>query len=133
VSASKEWTCAKCGGTNVEASAMTRLDERYSTGFCNRCTVPKPKVPRKKPRRTSDLVRTSLFDRTRFEEQRRRQRLSFLIAKVSDTSKHLSGKESVAIVALYDEFGDPGWAPTPALREAAKAEADLAAMRRGRK
>lgn len=123
--ADAEWTCADCGTPGAHAvsdpqfGSFAAFDSRYTTGYCDRCTVAHPKVPRKGPRRTSRLVRSDVFDRAAFVAGREKAKLKELVQLFAG-GKHniqLTDQQVLDLVSLYDKHGAPGFYLQPWIRE----------------
>lgn len=112
-----DWVCADCGTPGAhpieheEFGTFAKFDERYTTGYCDACTVPNPKTPRKGPRRTSRLIRADVFDRQAFVTRKEKDRLRELVQFFSRGQDHveLTDKQVVDLVTLYDKHGAPGF------------------------
>lgn len=111
------WTCADCGESGAhpiehpEFGTFAKFDERYTTGYCDHCTVPYPKTPRKTPRRQSRLIRSDKFDRAAFVARKEKDRLKALVQTFSSGKDRVELPEAqrVDLVRLYDKYGMPGF------------------------
>lgn len=111
------WTCADCGTPGAKPiehekfGAFAKFDERYTTGYCDVCSVPFPKTPRKTARKISRLVRSDAFDHERFVVEREKARLKELVQlfAAGKDSVQLMEKQAVDLVKLFDKHGFPGF------------------------
>lgn len=111
-----DWTCADCGSPGAHPiehpkfGTFAKFDERYTTGYCDHCTVAHPKTPRKTPRKRSRLVRTDAFDREAWIAHREKLKLKELIQMVSGRDVvQMTDQMVVDLVRLYDKHGAPGF------------------------
>lgn len=112
-----DWVCADCGTPGAHPieherfGTFAKFDERYTTGYCDHCTVAHPKTPRKGPRRTSRLIRADKFNHAAFIEQKEKGRLRELVQFFSIGKDHveLTDSQVADLVRLYDKYGMPGF------------------------
>lgn len=110
------WTCADCGTPGAypveddRFGVFSKFDDRYTTGYCDSCTVRNPKTPRKGPRRTSRLIRSDAFDPEAFQTNKEKVRLRGLIQRLSGAAHiEMAEKDRLDLVRLYDKHGMPGF------------------------
>jgi len=117
------WVCTKCGNVahpiESKFGSFTTYHEGFTTGYCDTCTVPNPKTPRKRPRLVSQLIDSRRFNREKWEEQKERAELAKLIHTASAPRVTLSDHEITRLVTLGDKYGTPGFLILPEWREAA--------------
>lgn len=120
-----EWTCADCGTPGAKPlggdkiGSFTTFDSRYTTGYCDTCSVPFPKTPRKTPRKISRLVRSDAFDRERFTVEREKAQLKELVQlfAAGKDKVQLTEKQSVDLIRLVDKYGSPGFVLPDSVRQ----------------
>ncbi len=117
-----EWVCTKCGSAGAHPlPGFTQLDDRYTTGYCDVCTVAVPDKPRKGPRPTSELIAAAHFDRAAFTEHSEKVTLAKLVHKYANGKANvsMSDRECWMLVSLFDKWGAPGFGVTDSLRKVA--------------
>jgi hypothetical protein len=111
-----DWTCADCGTPGAKPvegafGSFSTFDPRYTTGYCDACTVPFPKTPRKTPRKMSRLVRSDVFDPAAFEAQQEKAKLKGLIQLFAAGRDKVQVTDAQArdLIRLIDKYGSPGF------------------------
>ncbi len=114
-----EWVCSKCGSPGATPiPGMLQFDPRYTTGYCDTCSDPHPKKPRKTPRPVSPLVRADAFDRDAWTTRREKEELTGLVKDWNvglrpdgkgGTMNSMPEAQVIRLVYLYDRHGAPGF------------------------
>lgn len=128
------WVCSKCASPGGEPQpGFLQMDPRYATGYCNTCTDPNPKKPRKTPRPVSRLVRGDVFDRDRWQEKVEKEQLRVLVQEFARGKDHVQMLEQdvVRLVTLYDKHGVPGFHLPESTRDAVTKYTEAEAKRAG--
>ncbi len=119
----EDWICSRCGTGGATPLGVTRIDARYTVGYCNICSVAEPAKPRKGPRPTHDLVRGDAWQPELFVERTERAKLAKLIRKFAAGKDkiQMTDREVWLLVSLWDHWRPAGFEPTQSLRTAAAA------------
>ena len=122
-----EWVCTNCGSSGAhpienKLGSFTQFDDRYTTGYCDVCSVANPEKPRKTPRPTHTLIKADHFDHDKFVTTKEKAELANLVRAFAGggSSIQMSDQQTFRLVTLYDKYGAPGFIIQPWVRAAAE-------------
>lgn len=137
----KVWVCTNCGSEGAAPishevfGSFTQFDKRYTMGYCDTCSDPNPKKPRKTPRPTHRIVLLSAFNREEFERRKDMERLGALVRQVSNSGSNvqLAEQDAIALVSLFDQYGYAGFRMPESIRDGVEKHLERASVREAAK